>query len=109
MAPFGIQVIVIQPGVVATPLAESTLAGLEAPRGSPYADALRRFREFLRKNAGDAISAEDVARVIVSAAVAEPPRTRYRVGPDAGELPALRRRLGDEGWDEMYRGLLGGP
>ncbi len=108
--PFGVAVIVVQPGVVQTELGQATLDGLQALPGSQYAAPLEQYRRFIQANAapenGAALYPEDIARVIVEAVVAKQPETRYKVGKEAEELPALRRKLSDREWDAMYRHMF---
>lgn len=108
--PYGIQVVVVQPGVVRTPLGAKTLETLRWEEARPYAARLRQFRAFLEKNADDETASrpEDVAAVILTALEVEVPETRYKVGEEAQRLPELRRQLGDRGWDQLYRDLLAG-
>jgi NAD(P)-dependent dehydrogenase (short-subunit alcohol dehydrogenase family) len=109
--PFGVAVIVIQPGVVQTGLGQAILDALQSPSESPYAGPLARYRGFLEANAepeeGAALYPEDVARVVVEAVQAEMPETRYKVGQEAEDLPALRKKLTDREWDDIYRGAFG--
>lgn len=104
--PFGIDVIVIQPGVVRTPLGAATAEAMRTPEGSPYAAHVARVRSFIEANADDADSSalapEDVARVIVGAVTAGEPATRYKVGMEAEQITAARRALSDREWDAMF-------
>ncbi|MDR3560533.1 MAG: SDR family NAD(P)-dependent oxidoreductase [Negativicutes bacterium] len=109
--PFGVDVVVIQPGVVQTPLGKSTQDSLQSAPDSPYAARIVRFRQFLEANSGPGESAvlqpEDVADVILQAVQSDHPQTRYKIGAEAEQLPALRRRLSDREWDDMYRQIFG--
>ncbi len=61
--------------------------------------ALRSGRGFL--------APEKVATVVVTAATTRRPRDRYKVGPVAHALPALRRWLPVRTWDVMVRRQAG--
>jgi hypothetical protein len=50
-----------------------------------------------------------VARVIEQAVTARRPKTRYRVTASATLFLALRRVLGDRGWDRFLRGVYPSP
>ena len=109
VAAFGVAVSVIQPGGVRTNFATRT-AGSSALRtdGSPYA---RMNTQLVAATASDAFqrfwhSPEDIARVIVRAAQATRPHTRYKISVEAHLLPALRLLLPDRGWDALVRRLL---
>lgn len=109
--PFGVDVVLIQPGVVQTPLADATLAMLRSPHEGAYAAQLASFRRFLEANSApepaDLLLPEAVAQVIVEAATAAQPETRYKVGADAVQICAMRHSMSDREWDAMYRQLLG--
>ncbi len=114
LEPFGIAVIVVQPGVIQTPLGEKTLHIIrsQAQRlDSPYADRLTRYLRFLEDNSKPSEAAtlipEDVARVIMDAVQTQSPQTRYKVGEEAEQLASMRRKLSDREWDAMYRQILG--
>lgn len=109
VAPFGIDVVVIQPGPVATTMATTALGELTAAPDSPYHGAVTRFVAHSQSQmaAGRGVLQPDaVASVIVRAATSRRPRTRYKVGVVAHALPRLRRILSDRAWDGMWRRLL---
>lgn len=107
VAPFGVDVVVVEPGVVKTRFAD-TAVGAEAPteHTGPYASLSASLDRLVRRSyAPDARGAlpEDVAAVVVSAARARRPRTRYTVTPEARLLPAVRRLVPDRAWDRLLR------
>ncbi len=109
VAGFGVDVTIIQPGIIRTGFAEATAGQMDAalPAEGPYA-------EF---NAGVAASTksvyergplarlgggpETVARAIERAITASRPRTRYRVTPSARVMIGLHALLSDRGWDRV--------
>ena len=103
---FGIDVVVIQPGLIRTSFAEAAVGSIEQDDG-PYA----RFNAAVgAATAGayeNAISRrlgggpETVAKAIEKAVTAKRPRTRYRVTASAGLFLTLRRLLPDRGWDAL--------
>jgi len=100
LAGSGVEVVLVQPGAIATPIWEKGLAyGEQLERTlSPEALALygrdvARLRDYARRAPGRAIPAERVAAVVVRALAAARPRTRYRVGADAKLGLALARLL----------------
>ncbi|KAB8146022.1 SDR family NAD(P)-dependent oxidoreductase [Chloroflexia bacterium SDU3-3] len=109
--PFGVGVIVIQPGVVQTPFGARAQASIRTSEDSPYAAQLDAFRRFLAANAdGDSaevLTPDLVAQVIVDAVSAAQPETRYKVGAEAEQLASARRSMSDRKWDALYRQLLG--
>lgn len=100
LKPFGIKVITIQPGAVATPLAQATAETLHVPDDSPYAGIVASFH---RMSAGMSayLSPEQVAAVIVRAATARHPRPRYKIGMMAHALPTMHTLLSDGLWDRV--------
>ncbi len=101
--PFGVDVVLVQPGPVRTAMAESAGDVIVSP-GSPYATAAAHVsdsaRRALRSGRGF-LTPEKVATVVVAAATTRRPRDRYKVGPVAHALPALRRWLPVRAWDVM--------
>ncbi|CAA9327401.1 MAG: hypothetical protein AVDCRST_MAG93-6026 [uncultured Chloroflexia bacterium] len=99
---FGVDVVLIQPAGVRTAFADTKSSRIPEREG-PYAAFNENYNavvgELYTENARGVVSATDVARVIVDAAIAPRPRTRYKVGLVAHALPGMRRLLGDRLWD----------
>jgi len=108
-APFGIRVVVVQPGPVETRFADKArrlvapLLARPGPYRELYAGAERAMNGDFQRGGG---TAEAVARVIVDAIEARRPRARYRVTPMARLLIPLRRFLPDRAVDAMMRRSL---
>jgi NAD(P)-dependent dehydrogenase (short-subunit alcohol dehydrogenase family) len=107
---FGIDVVVIEPGVIKTEFGATAIGTIDAAArdGSPYAG----FREVLKQQIRAAYDGpmaalgggpDDVARVIEKAIRARRPRTRYPVTASAYVLMGLRRWLPDRGFDAFLR------
>ena len=103
---FGIDVVVIQPGLIRTGFAEAAVGSIEA-RDDPYAafnavvgaaTAGAYEGGFARVLGG---GPETVAKAIERSVSAQRPRTRYRVTASAGLLMMLRRLLPDRAWDAL--------
>jgi NAD(P)-dependent dehydrogenase (short-subunit alcohol dehydrogenase family) len=102
---FGIDVVVIEPGLIKTNFAETVAGGMPGDDG-PYAE----FNESVA-NATTAIyegpmarlggGPEAVARVIRRSLGARRPRTRYPVTPSARLGMMQRRLLTDRAWDRV--------
>jgi NAD(P)-dependent dehydrogenase (short-subunit alcohol dehydrogenase family) len=108
---FGIEVVLIQPSPVRTPLATATVEGIRSAPDSPYAGLVAAFRQLSERNAASGrgfLSAERVARVIVEAAQARRPRPRYKLGAVAQTMALLRHILSDRSWDALL-GLMYRP
>ncbi|MGE5275972.1 MAG: SDR family oxidoreductase [Acidobacteriota bacterium] len=109
VAPFGIRVVVVEPGPIETGFenrARQEVAGImgrEGPYAAFYAGAERAMvTDFQRGK----LPPEPVARVIVDAIEAERPRTRYAVTSLARLLIPLRRILPDRFFDAAFRRSL---
>ena len=104
LAPFGIDVVIIEPGPIVTEWNTISRDSLvETSRGGAYEERARRVppdhgarRHRLRRQPPDV-----VARKIVKAATARRPRTRYPVGRGAGSIVLARRLLPDRAFDAM--------
>lgn len=111
LAPFGIEVVVVQPGPVDTKLASRALDELEMHASGIYRAALAGFATNMRRQMarGTGILApEQVGKVILAAATAPKPATRYKVGLIAKSMPRLRRLLSDRLWDRIWLGAPAG-
>jgi NAD(P)-dependent dehydrogenase (short-subunit alcohol dehydrogenase family) len=110
VAGFGIEVVVVQPGLIRTRFADTAVGGMEAlDDGSPYGAFHARLAQAthevyeqgpLARLGGEP---DDVARVIERALDAARPRARYTVTPSATVLLTTRRLLPDWGWDAFLR------
>jgi NAD(P)-dependent dehydrogenase (short-subunit alcohol dehydrogenase family) len=123
LRPFGVQVVLIEPGVVRTPWSERAMqlqstagdqpaAGdgraVDSRAGDPYAgfkDAVNQ--SFERVYSGPlarlSISADAVAAVVSKASLARRPRTRYLISPMAKSLVTMKSVLPDRWHDAMLR------
>ncbi len=90
LAPWGIGVVLIEPGAVATPIwrtatesADRLLATLPPAVDRLYGAQIAAARASARRNDVAGIPPDEVAKVIAHALTARRPRTRYLVGRDA--------------------------
>ncbi|RPH80553.1 MAG: SDR family NAD(P)-dependent oxidoreductase, partial [Nitrospiraceae bacterium] len=90
LQPWGIQVSIIEPGAIATPIWEKsakTAEGLEASASEEakalYGEAIIRVRDAVVQAAQRAIAPEAVVRAVHHALTSSRPHTRYLVGSDA--------------------------
>ena len=115
LKPFGIDVVIIEPGAIRTEWASIAADKLEQTSGSTaYADQARTVGGVLRStdtHPGRATDPAVVGKVIAAAATAKRPRTRYVTGSGARPLLLARRVLPDRGFDQVmtvaYRTLSG--
>jgi NAD(P)-dependent dehydrogenase (short-subunit alcohol dehydrogenase family) len=114
---FGIDVIIIQPGLIKSDFSKRTVAEIDAVAADagPYdefnravasASAAAYEEGFLARLGGPP---EAVADVIAKALAARRPRTRYKVTPSARAVMTLHSVVGDRGWDRMMRASFPRP
>ena len=107
LAPFGIQSIVVEPGMIKTTRwsdHRGTAAGA-ADRGSPYHDLFWASEAIADKLVERARTRpEDVAAAIHRALTAEQPKARYVVGRGAKLVIALRRFMPESMFERLYFG-----
>jgi NAD(P)-dependent dehydrogenase (short-subunit alcohol dehydrogenase family) len=114
---FGIDVILIEPGLIRSGFADVALASLDRieHRSGPYAHFTREVSRItsesyekgpLKRMTG---SPEDVADVVHEALTAAHPKTRYRVARSARFFLALRALLSDRRWDRFMRRTYPAP
>lgn len=109
LAPFGIDVVVIQPGAIRTEWSAIAQEGLLRTSGhTAYGEQARRAATLLAGAAeGNAAAPEVVADAVWRAATTRRPRTRYAVGGGARLLLTLRSLLPDRAFDAVMRAAAG--
>jgi NAD(P)-dependent dehydrogenase (short-subunit alcohol dehydrogenase family) len=108
---FGIEVVVIEPGLIRTGFAATAVGsiGESARSGGPYAGfdeaVARSTRESYEKGLLARLGSgpEAVAETIERAITSKRPRSRYPVTPSARLLMWVRRLLPDPAWDSLLR------
>jgi len=87
LAPWGIQVSLVEPATIATAMWTKPQRAIEdAPPSAValYGERVEQFRRLAAKRSSTAgVPAADVAKVVEHALTAEKPKARYLVGPDA--------------------------
>jgi NAD(P)-dependent dehydrogenase (short-subunit alcohol dehydrogenase family) len=104
--PFGIEVVNVLPGPFVSSYRDKVVASMpESGSESPYALYKRSVAQymlaFLKPGGFGVMSAEQVAQVVVKAATARRPRTRYAVGLHARFGPVGRALIPDR-WVDRY-------
>jgi NAD(P)-dependent dehydrogenase (short-subunit alcohol dehydrogenase family) len=112
LRPFGIEVSIVQPGSIKTPiwarsaeLAASLANGAPAAMGELYGERTTAFGRAARERGARGASADVVARVVEETLTRERPRTRRLVGRDA-KLRAGFELLPDRLRDSVYERVL---
>jgi short-subunit dehydrogenase len=104
LKPFGIDVVIIEPGPIITEWNTISRDSLvETSRGGAYEERAERVGATMaRGDSGWAGSSPDVvARKIVKAATTSHPKARYPVGRGAGTIVTARRLLPDRAFDAV--------
>ena len=104
VAPFGVNVIVIEPGAIRTEWAGIARDGLlHMSGGSAYAELAKRHARMLATADTSSLASppEVVARTIVRAVTARRPKTRYATGGGARTILFLRKILPDRMFDRL--------
>jgi NAD(P)-dependent dehydrogenase (short-subunit alcohol dehydrogenase family) len=80
---FGIDVIIIAPGAVKTPIwSKAEDVDISAYRNSPFFPALERIRKFMLQLGETGFPAEKIAEAIAEALTSASPKVRYQITPD---------------------------
>jgi NAD(P)-dependent dehydrogenase (short-subunit alcohol dehydrogenase family) len=95
VAPFGIRVSIIEPGVTRTAILPKNMG---YPEPTEYADAYRRMLQFYARGIVANTPADEVAEVIHAAIEDPDPKLRYPCAWGGNELCEGRSRLSDEDW-----------
>ena len=110
LRPFGIDVVVVEPGGIRTEWASIAADHLEATAdGSAYANQIRAVAGAMRSesNRRRYSPPEVIARTVGKIVTAHRPRTRYAVGFMAKPLIAARRVLPDRAFDQLISAAFG--
>ena len=108
MKPFGIDVVMIEPGGIKTDwgiIAAKHLA--ESSKGTPYEDAALRESETLDKVYHSNLLSKPkvVAKAISRAVNSRRPKARYRIGMASGSIVFFHWLLPARWWDALMRGF----
>ncbi|MBN9748027.1 short-chain dehydrogenase/reductase [Amycolatopsis sp. A1MSW2902] len=100
--PFGIDVVVIQPGIIKTEFEDQTAAQLrEYSGGGPYGAMVEKMAGQAETGLAGGADPAVVAQAIRQVVEVDSPETRYAVGLHAEELLELNRTLPDREFDEL--------
>lgn len=106
LEPFGIKVILIEPGFVQTNFANSMVIAKKAQDPtSPYSQMMQRIAASSNELAKNGSSAELVANVILDAATNPNPRLRYLVGKDVEVWAANKKSMNESEFFNMIKNI----
>ena len=106
LEPFGIKVILIEPGFIRTNFANVMVVAKKAQDpASPYSELMQKIMASASELAKNASDAELVANVILDAASNPNPRLRYLVGKDVESWVAGKKNMDELEFFNMIKGL----
>jgi NAD(P)-dependent dehydrogenase (short-subunit alcohol dehydrogenase family) len=100
MKPFGVRVVIIEPGVILTPI--WTKGESFMPKGHPYTIPIGRLWRLFESQLADGTTPDVVARAIFDTVHAKDSKVRYAVGADAEVTVAARDRLTAGEWTDLH-------
>ena len=86
LGPWGIQVAIVEPGTIATPIwtkPQRTVEDFPPEAAELYGERVDTFRRLAASRSARAVPADEVAKAVEHALTAKRAKTRYVVGPDA--------------------------
>jgi len=105
--PFGVRVVLVEPGQYATQLSDNMLTAPSFTAASPYWQHSAGFDAHVKKLAGGASAdPQEVARVVYDAVHDPQPRLRYLAGADAHLAVTAYRQLEFEQYEQAMRGAM---
>jgi short-subunit dehydrogenase len=100
--PFGIKVIIIEPGVIKTNFFRNCIISEESTKNeSPYSRSLDRIQKNIDLMQEHATSPTDVAKMILQVLRSDEPKQRYIVGNDVAMILEAKRNLSDIEFKKM--------
>ena len=103
---FGIDVIIIAPGAVKTPIwSKVEEIDISAYKNSPFFPALERIRKFMLHLGETGLPAEKIAEAIATALTSAHPKVRYQLTPDPMQhliTAVLPKRMGRQDHRQAY-------
>jgi NAD(P)-dependent dehydrogenase (short-subunit alcohol dehydrogenase family) len=99
LEPFGIRVVLIEPGFIRTNIMNSSMIAKKAQNpSSPYfslTQQLERSFKSAMENTSESSPPEEVAKVVLQAVTSDSPKLRYAVGNDAASLIQAKTTMSD--------------
>jgi len=103
---FGIDVVIVAPGAVVTPIWDKTEVAIAPFANTPYAAALEKMKVFMLANAAKGLAPEKIGDAVLTALTTAKPRTRYTITQNPFQqflTAALPKRM----LDRMIGGRIG--
>jgi NAD(P)-dependent dehydrogenase (short-subunit alcohol dehydrogenase family) len=100
--PFGIKMVLIEPGITKTNFAENDRSPhTTVDASSPYTSLSQKILKSASTLMETATPPEEVAKVILKAVTTDNPDLRYRTGNDAEQMVEARSAMSDREWQQL--------
>ncbi len=99
--PFGVDVIVIEPGAIKTEWGGIAVENMQASVSAPYAEIAQKTAQRFAKSGEHGSDPQVIADLIMQAISADKPATRYAGGAFAEQMLEARKHMSDEEFDAM--------
>jgi NAD(P)-dependent dehydrogenase (short-subunit alcohol dehydrogenase family) len=109
LEPFGIRIILIEPGFIKTNIMNSSVLGKKAlDQKSPYYSLTQRIEGYFKSmmDNPESSSPEEVARTILKALTSAYPQLRYTVGKDAAAITQAKKNMSDSDFTNLMKQQL---
>ena len=107
LQPFGIKVVLVEPGVIKTNIFNSMVAAKKSQDpNSPYSQLMQNVARSFEHMMNGGFSADLVAKVVLKAVTSENPSLRYLAGKDVETWMEARRNMPDEEFYNMIKQTL---
>lgn len=104
LEPFGIKVILIEPGVIKTNIANGMVIAEKSQNpNSPYSEIMRKMSTSFEHMLENASSPDVVAKVVLKAVTSENPSLRYLAGKDVEMWIDAKRNMSDDQFYKMIK------
>ena len=108
LLPFGVDVIIVAPGAVATPIwAKADELDIKAYANTVYAGPLARLQAYMQGLGAKGLPPERIGEAIHTALTTPAPKVRYTISPDAMQVFMSERVLSKRGLDRIVGKRLG--
>jgi NAD(P)-dependent dehydrogenase (short-subunit alcohol dehydrogenase family) len=104
LEPFGIKVVLVEPGVIRTNFVNGIVAAKKSQDpSSPYSQMMQKMAASFESMLENGSSADVVAKVVLNAVTSENPNLKYLAGKDMEALMEAKRNMSDEEFYKMMK------
>jgi len=104
LEPFGIKVVLVEPGVIRTNLGSNIVAAKKSQNpNSPYSQIMQKMAASFEPMLENGSSADVVAKVVLNAVTSENPSLKYLAGKDIETWMEAKRSMSDEEFSKTMK------